>query len=404
MLVLMMMLVMFSGHLAPTTAVENAFAELPFKGTADLGGFWYPDGPLFPNQQRHDLRGFVKVEKKISLGSQVIIEGEVVGYAPHKERVFWDGLGSIRYQTSATGLEMGLLRQTFGRNANSQLDILNTRNTIFSLLSPEEKLGQPMIKIDHQYKSLFLEAYGLVGLRKQPVPEQERRFSLPGIFSERVRRGRFGDQAIAARLGSGGEDLDIVAHVFHGMSRIPGFSLIRGPQDIPVGFQANYDQVTQLGLELETTIGSNRIWSEGFYRWGFRDIDGRKRNFAEYNIGIEHQAFNFMNSGLNVFLTLQADIDNRMKKVNRPYATALRPSLQILTESTLPWKIESEYLHDLVFGNPGLFVRIEKTIQEDPSLKVAVEFMDVSKGFDDNIITDNFRKDLTLAFRIRLEV
>jgi len=177
-------------------------------------------------------------------------------------------------------LNVGLGKVFWGvAESNNLVDIINQKDAVEGL-SPEHKLGQPMIN------ALFLKDWGEISL-----------YALPG-FRERTFAGSDGrprgffavdtDNAayesndedahidFAARISGAINEWDLGAHIFHGTARSPILSF--------PSFTPFYYQVTQVGFDVQATLESWLLKSESVYRSGkFIDDHAQLVNGFEYS-------------------------------------------------------------------------------------------------------------------------
>lgn len=199
-------------------------------------------------------------------------------------------------------LNIGLGKVFWGvAESNNLVDIINQKDAVEGL-SPEHKLGQPMIN------ALLLKDWGEISL-----------FVLPG-FRERTFAGADGrprgffavdtDNAayesdsenahvdFAARISGAYNEWDIGAHVFHGTARSP---ILNFPAFTPF-----YYQVTQVGLDVQATLESWLLKSESVYRSG-KFID----DHTQLVNGFEYSFYGVAESDIDIGLVAEWLFDER---------------------------------------------------------------------------------------------
>lgn len=265
-----------------------AFAD-QFAFSSEAQSTWYPSEAPARAATGTDLRGWSSVEWRRAVAPGVDFRGDLTIYGSNRRRAVLDGEAAIVWRGTTLEVAAGLLREQWGRFANSALDALGPANTAFSLVGPERRLSQPTVRATAFLGGLSIDLYGLTGGRRQPVPESDGRFGF-GVPSRDVApRGSMGDQAVAARVTASKVDVDWSAHVFAGRSRRPAFVPRFTAAAELDGVDAVYSQVLQVGGELETTRADWRFLSEGFIRRGAVDVLGRRRTYGGLSAAAEYQ-------------------------------------------------------------------------------------------------------------------
>lgn len=207
-----------------------------------------------------------------------------------------------RHSGETWEVNVGLGKVFWGvAESNNLVDIVNQKDAVEGL-SPEHKLGQPMINL------LLLRDWGEVSL-----------LVLPG-FRERTFAGKDGrprgffavdtDNAgyesgnenahidLAARVSGAINEWDLGAHVFHGTSREP---LLSFPSFTPF-----YYQVTQVGIDVQATLESWLLKSEAVYRSG-KNID----DHAKLVTGFEYSFYSVAESNVDIGVVAEWLYDDR---------------------------------------------------------------------------------------------
>ena len=201
---------------AATRADQLAFSS-------EAQATWYPDAAPARAAAGSDLRGWSSVELRRAIGRGVDFRGDLTIYGSNRRRAVIDGEAALVWRGATLEVAAGLLREQWGRFANSPLDALGPANTAFSLVGPERRLSQPTVRATAFLGGLSIDLYALTAGRRQPVPESDGRFGF-GVPSRDVApRGRLGDHAVAARVSASKVDVDWSAHLFAGRSRRPAF-------------------------------------------------------------------------------------------------------------------------------------------------------------------------------------
>jgi len=214
-----------------------------------------------------------------------------------------------RYSGETWELNVGLGKVFWGvAESNNLVDIINQKDAVEGL-SPEHKLGQPMVNIlllkDWGEISLFV----LPGFRERTFagPDGRPRGFLP-IDSDNAAYESNAEDAhvdFAARISGAVNEWDLGAHLFHGTSREP---LLIFPAFIPTPF---YYQMTQVGVDIQATLESWLLKSEAIYRTGDSIID-----HAQLVSGFEYSFYGVAESGVDIGVVAEWLYDDRGDKAD----------------------------------------------------------------------------------------
>lgn len=209
-----------------------------------------------------------------------------------------------RHSGESWELSAGLGKVFWGVAESSNLvDIINQKDAVEGI-SPEHKLGQPMINL------LLLEDWGEISL-----------FVLPG-FRERSFAGVDGRPRgffpidtdnpefespneenhidLAARVSGSVDEWDLGFHVFHGTSREPAIL-------IP-SFRPFYYQMTQVGIDAQATLESWLLKAEAVYKSGDRISD-----HAQLVTGFEYSFYGVAESEIDIGVVAEWLYDDRQE-------------------------------------------------------------------------------------------
>jgi hypothetical protein len=194
---------------------------------------------------------------------------------------------------------------------NHLVDVINQTDLIESI-DGEEKLGQLMINLSVVKNWGTLNFFLLPGFRERTFPGVEGRLrTLVLVDSNNARyESPDGDQHVdfAIRWSNTFRYFDVGAYVFEGTNRDPTFimqSTVKQPQNTDLIAIPHYQQITQLGIDAQATVGS----------WLFKlEALRRKTAIDQYiasQLGIEYTFYNLVSSDADVGLLVEYGWDGR---------------------------------------------------------------------------------------------
>jgi hypothetical protein len=371
--------------------------------SSEIQASFYPRDPIGRDALDSGIRGWVSLEFERALGKSLDFDGDVVVYESKGRRAVVDGEAKLVWRGANAELAGGLLRERWGRFVDSALDPLGAANTPFSLVGPEQRLGQPAVRATAFLDHISLDVYALVGHRPQPLPGSEGRFGFGVPTTDVVRRGHLAEQALAVRISSTQPELDWSAHIYGGLNRRPTF-LPRFTADAQLSsVDAVYTEILQFGGELETTRADWRFLAEGFGRTAALDVTGRKRTYASIAAAAEYQRLGAFDGAYNVIPRFEFMADTRGDRADVPFASALRAGLRVASTRLRPVQFDMAYSFDWAFRGHGVLGSIEKTLAESPAVKVGFQTTAFFAGSTRSVL-DIWEDDLELFGSVRVEL
>lgn len=203
--------------------------------------------------------------------------------------------------------KVGIGRVFWGVTESRHLvDIVNQTDLVEDF-DEEDKLGQPMIHAERWTPVGTFGLFLLPGFRERTFPEASARLSGGAVVADDA----------TFESGAGQHRLDVAGRWFHALGRWDiGVSAFHGtgrePRLVPapragnaVEFVPHYDEITQLGLDLQYTRGS-WLWKlESTLR------DGQGRDFSAAVAGFEYTAFGIAGSDADLGLLAEYLYDDR---------------------------------------------------------------------------------------------
>lgn len=209
-----------------------------------------------------------------------------------------------RHSGDTWELNVGLGKVFWGvAESNNLVDIINQKDAVEGL-SPEHKLGQPMINL------LLLKDWGEISLFVLPG-FRERTFAGPdgrprGFLAVDTENAAYESSDkdahvdLAARISGAVNEWDLGAHLFHGTAREPALTF---PAFTPTPF---YFQMTQFGVDIQATLESWLLKSEAIYRSG-ESFD----NHAQLVNGFEYSFYSVAESSVDIGVVAEWLYDDR---------------------------------------------------------------------------------------------
>ncbi|MEJ6612000.1 MAG: hypothetical protein QNL64_01760, partial [Porticoccus sp.] len=172
-------------------------------------------------------------------------------------------------------------------------------------LDQEDKLGQPMISLALQKDWGLLSFYLLPYFRERSFPGVNGRLRAASPVDADNAKYESGNKRkhldFALRYSHYFGDIDLGLHYFNGTNRDPRLGVGANNSDVVL----NYDQIEQIGLDLQYTRGS-WLWKlESFVR------DGYEESFFASIAGFEYTFYQVFEGAGDVGVLLEYQYDNR---------------------------------------------------------------------------------------------
>ncbi len=228
-----------------------------------------------------------------------------------KERTHGD-IRQLDYLASKGDWEyqVGISKVYWGVTESQHLvDIINQTDGVEGI-DGEDKLGQPMVRLSRITDNGSLDLFVLPYFRERTFAGKKGRFRAPFIVDnnattyESSRKEKHVDYAVRFQETVG--DADIGVHYFTGTSRDPVLNPIIN-NSIPVGLQAHYPLITQVGIDLQYT-GEDTIWKLEAISRNFEDK--KLDDYSAVVAGFEHSLPGF-ESGAELSLLAEYHHDSR---------------------------------------------------------------------------------------------
>jgi hypothetical protein len=369
--------------------------------SSEVQGAGYPRAARARSAEDLGVRWWASLDYDGVRRGRAEFRGDLVIYASDHRRALVDGEARLAWRARGVEFVGGLLRESWGRSNNSELDALGAANTPFSLVHPQARLSQPTFRTTLFFPAMSVDVYALAGHRPQSLPASVQRLSFGVSAQNIVSRGALGDQALAVRLSGTKRTFDWSAHVFKGLNRRPTF-VPRFTLDGLTGVDAIYTDVLQVGGDMETIAGDWRLIAEGFSKRGAVDVTGRRQTYGYALAAAEYQRFGVFGGAYDIIPRLQVAADTRGDRADLPFASALRAGLRVSKTHVRAAQVEMAYSYDWSFRSHGFIGSGEKKLAEDPTVLVGGRITVVSAGAKPSVL-DIWSRDLEVMTYLRIE-
>lgn len=224
----------------------------------------------------------------------------------------------VRWNGDSWSVRAGLAKVFWGVTESRHLvDIINQFDTVEDI-DEEDKLGQPMLEITTTQDWGQLTGYIMPAFRKRTFPGRDGRLRFPILIDNDLAQfdqGRDDDEDIdlALRYSHYFGDWDVGVSVFHGASREPRLQL----DTDSLKLAPFYDDITQIGVDLQYTTGAWLWKMEGIVR------DTPFETFTAAVAGFEYSFYGITDSGADLGLLMEIQYDGRSEN---PDFAALTPA------------------------------------------------------------------------------
>jgi hypothetical protein len=392
---------------AATLALVAALSETHLNAqilvSAELQAAAYPRAASNRAADDSAIRGWASLGIDGVRHANVDLRGDLMIYALQDRRAFVDGEARLTWRAGAVEIAGGLLRESWGRAANSQLDTLGAQNTLFSVVHPQARLSQPTVRATLFLAGLSIDLYALAGHRAQPVPSSNSRLGFGVPTRDVVDRGALGNQSLAARLSGTKHQFDWSAHAFKGLNRRPTFVPHFAVDNAAPVVDAVYTDVLQIGGDMETTSGDWRLLAEGFSKRGAADITGQQRAYGHVAAAAEYQRFGAFGGAYDIIPRVQLTTDTRGDRADLPFASSVRAGVRVGNTQVRAVQIEMAYSYDWSLRGHGVIASGEKKLGEHPTLLIGGRVTAFSPGARPSVL-DIWTRDLELHTYVRLDI
>ncbi len=232
----------------------------------------FPNVPQYSGQSYNGSSISVKPKYQNSLSKDSTLRFEpFYRYDEHDTNRTHADIRELSYSLKKEGAQwtLGISKVFWGVTETQHLvDIVNQTDFV-ETPDGSEKLGQPMIHYDTSTQYGNWDLFLLVGFREKTYPGVSGRLRTPlaidPTYTERVRKS---DIDFAARWSEQFDRFDLGISLFYGSARDPHLRFNNFTQGASTYMIANYDEISQLGIDAQYTL-EKVIWkTELIYRNG----------------------------------------------------------------------------------------------------------------------------------------
>ena len=295
--------------------------DFDFSGNVRLESRWYPQSGAFPEQSRHASGVVAEPEFHLedTRGRSLTLTPFFRYDSADPRRTHFDLREAYlllfgQRDSGEWELRLGVDRVFWGVAESRHLvDIINQADLI-EHPEEEEKMGQPMAHLTWSADWGVVEVFGMPYHRGRtfPGPGGRLRYSLAvdtdnPLYESRAKQWHFD---VAARYSHSFGPLDIGASVFDGTSREPFFQPELNSSGVPV-VRPYYEQIRQLGLDAQLTLGAWLLKLETIQRSGARNLRGVEQNYGAMVSGFEYTFYSVGGSDHDISLLGEWNYDGR---------------------------------------------------------------------------------------------
>ncbi|MGF1461790.1 MAG: hypothetical protein ACFB2Z_01220 [Maricaulaceae bacterium] len=271
----------------------------------------------------------------------------------------------VQYFGDGWDLTVGLNQVFFGVTESRHLVQIVNQVDFVEEIDEEDFLGEPMIRLSVDRDIGRFQVFVLPGVRLRTFPGESGRFRAPVLIDDDVAEFESplnrGATDFLFRYSNFFGDFDVGAYVFRGTTREPtiDFGAVDFTVDPPT-LTPFFDQITQIGVDVQYTRGA-WLWKlEGIFR------SGQGPGFGASVFGFEYTFFDIGGRGWDLGLLAEGQYDGRGVGT---FPTAADNDLFLGTRFAFNDAADTAILAgsvtDLENGSTGIFVEAERRIAEN---------------------------------------
>ena len=240
------------------------------------------------------------------------------------------------------------------------VDVINQKDTVEGL-DKEHKLGQPMVNLSLVKDWGIVDFYVLPGFRERTSAGLDGRLRAGLVVDddattyEASNNDRHID--LAARWGHSFDVYDIGAHWYKGTDRTPQFNAISyNGKNV---FSAHYQQIEQVGLDVQATIDSWLWKGELIYQ------NNPVEDFWASQLGVEYTFYGIQNSATDLGVLIEYGTDQRGKQANSIMQNDVGVGARFDLNDTQSTSVLAGLIYDFDFYTTSFSVKGDRRIGED---------------------------------------
>jgi len=392
-------LITLLGFTSPATAGE---------WNSSITGEWmtFIESPAFAGQHDNYLSGAVETEyfHEWNDGNDLFIFKPFYRVDQHDEERSHGDIRELSWLHAENDWELlvGISKVFWGATEAVHLvDIINQTDLVENQ-DGEDKLGQPMIKYTLIKDWGVLDLFVLPGFRERTFPSIEGRPRTSAYVDSDVVFYESSDKKehvdYAARWSRTLDNWDVGISCFKGTSRepllLPVGSITGAPSPLPV-LGVSYDQIVQVGLDVQASIDAWLFKLEAITRHDQTMVAGIARNFSAAAAGTEYTFVGVHESQIDVGVIVEYLFDER--ELTTPFQNDIVLGARIALNDAE----SSDLLVSMIIDTEGdgQAFNIEGTSRINDNMKLSIEARGVT-NLEQGSLFSSFEKDN----RIRTEL
>lgn len=358
-------------------AADVPTTQTNWSGYVGLEGRLFFEDPLYPEQENHSLGIQAEPEYKYKGESGTWIFRPFVrldgadserSHADIRE-LSWSQALNFNWQ-----LQVGVGKVFWGVTEFQHLvDIVNQTDLV-EFPEGEDKLGQPMLRLDWTQDQGTLSLFVLPYFRERTFPGVEGRLRFEPYVDTDLARYEDDDEEqhidFAARYHHRLGDLELALSQFSGTSRDPSFEFALNAAGELV-LAPYYEQIDQTGLEV---LWANNSWLwklEAIYRSGQQNILGIEDDYFALTGGFEYAFSDAGIAGAELNLLLEYLYDDRDELANSAFANDLFVGLRLGLNDAADTSALLAWGHDL--DGHGDLIKLEGSRRLGEALRLSLD-------------------------------
>jgi len=349
-----------------------------FEARGDLSaqGFLFLKNGAWPHQENQfaSLAGNLQLHHEATNTFQFTLDAFYRIDSEDRERTHGDlRLAEILYFTDNWEITLGLGRVFWGATEFVHLvDIINQTDQV-EAPDGEEKLGQPMVHLTVPGDWGVFEAFLLPWFREQTFPGEKGRFRTPlpvdtdQTLYESGAEEHHTDLAIRYSTILG-DVADFGIYYFNGTARDPVLLFSQENPISPVLFPF-YEQIGQIGLDLQMVAGEWLFKAEAYYR------SGQSRSYGATTFGFEYTLVGIADTMMDLGLIGEYVYDDRDDGwLPTIYENDLMAGLRLAINDMDDSNILLGVIRDIPSGSTTIAVEASRRIGESVRLNLDASF------------------------------
>ncbi|MCY4301671.1 MAG: hypothetical protein OXC68_08050 [Aestuariivita sp.] len=402
-------LILLSGlltGLSNVLAEDAGFLSVESWGKVGLESRIYPSDPLYPLQNNNENSVFFEPTLYIESQSGASFSlKSFVQFDPsdtHRSRIeikeaYWHNFGYVG--DTEWDLRIGINEVFWGTvETNNPVNIVN-QTDLLRYPDGKQKLGQAMLQGTLTNSWGSIDVYLLPFHRPRIFPSQKGRLrtAFPvasddnSIEYEHARGDRHID--FATRYNQSVDLLDFALSYFSGTSREPLL--------IPSGNQTlrqHYNQIRQIGLELQYTYDALLAKAEVINRTGVNTLGSKKSSYNASVLGAEYAFYGIFDSDTDATLIVEYNNDSREKHATsafqNDYFLAMRFALNDVPDTNFTFSLSN----DLDYDTQSLNFEFDRRLTD--SITLELEAFKLLRVDERDVALWPIRDDNYLNFRL----